>query len=200
MAWRVQRNAVSSKPGLQVRAACFAALAAMTTGSAPPAYAQVQSPVAIRAAYIPVVTWLPVWVAKEKGFFAAHGLDVTLSVSQNLSTLPGTVGKQFDFAPSTGPDLLKSVAAGLDVVAVASEVFARSPRSQARLPVRSRARYAIQPASQTRSRWWRRRSSMRRTIRPERPPGVSVSVAPCGISRALNVRDKKKESCGMHDS
>jgi NitT/TauT family transport system substrate-binding protein len=123
MAWRVQGNAVSSKSGLRVRAACFAALAAIAIGAAPRAYAQVQSPVAIRAAYIPVVTWLPVWVAKEKGFFAAHGLDVTLSVSQNLSTLPGTVGKQFDFAPSTAPDLLKSVAAGLDVVAVASEVF-----------------------------------------------------------------------------
>ena len=25
----------------------------------------------IRAAYIPVVTWLPAWVAKEKGMFAA---------------------------------------------------------------------------------------------------------------------------------
>jgi NitT/TauT family transport system substrate-binding protein len=123
MAWKVQRNAMSSKLGLHARAACVVALAAMATGSAQRAHAQVQSPVPIRAAYIPVVTWLPAWVAKEKGFFAAHGLDVTLSVSQNLSTLPGTVGKQFDFAPSTAPDLLKSVAAGLDVVAVASEVF-----------------------------------------------------------------------------
>lgn len=77
----------------------------------------------IRAAYIPVVTWLPAWVAKEKGMFVARGLDVTLTVAQNLSLLPGTMGKQFDFAPSTATDLLKSVASGLDVVAVAAEAY-----------------------------------------------------------------------------
>jgi NitT/TauT family transport system substrate-binding protein len=80
----------------------------------------------IRAAYIPVVTWLPAWVAKEKGFFAAHGLDVSLSVAQNLSILPGTVGRQFEFVPSTAPDLLKAVASGLDVVAVSGEAFETS--------------------------------------------------------------------------
>jgi len=119
----VQRKALSSRVGLHAKLACIAILAAIATGLAHRSYAQAQPPVAVRAAYIPVVTWLPAWVAKEKGFFAAHGLDVTLSVAQNLSTLPGTVGKQFEFVPSTAPDLLKSVASGLDVVAVASEVF-----------------------------------------------------------------------------
>src|ERR1700761_6552304 len=98
-------------------------VAALAAGALVAAPTQAQAPTPVRAAYIPVVTWLPAWVAKEKGFFVAHGLDVTLSVAQNLSLLPGTVGKQFEFAPSTGPDLLKSVASGLDVVAVASEVF-----------------------------------------------------------------------------
>ena len=119
----MQHNALSSRVGLHAKLSCVVLLAAITTGLALQSYAQTQSPVAIRAAYIPVVTWLPAWVAKEKGFFAAHGLDVTLSVAQNLSTLPGTVGKQFEFVPSTAPDLLKSVASGLDVVAVAAEVF-----------------------------------------------------------------------------
>jgi ABC-type nitrate/sulfonate/bicarbonate transport system substrate-binding protein len=119
----VQHQALSSKIRLRAKAACIVVLAAMTTGLAHRSYAQAQSQVAVRAAYIPVVTWLPAWVAKEKGFFAAHGLNVTLSIAQNLSTLPGTVGKQFEFVPSTAPDLLKSVASGLDVVAVASEVF-----------------------------------------------------------------------------
>jgi len=75
----------------------------------------------VRAAYIPVVSWLPAWVAKEKGFFEQNGLDVTLSVTQNLSVLPGTLGRQFDFAPSTPPDLIKAVLAGIDVVAVAGQ-------------------------------------------------------------------------------
>jgi ABC-type nitrate/sulfonate/bicarbonate transport system substrate-binding protein len=88
-----------------------------------PVQAQALKPVAVRAAYIPVVTWLPAWVAKEKGFFTKHGLDVTLTVAQNLSLLPGTVGRQFEFVPSTATDLIKAVAGGLDVVAVSGEVF-----------------------------------------------------------------------------
>ena len=87
------------------------------------AQAPTEKPVVVRAAYIPVITWLPAWVAKEKGFFAKHNLDVTLSIAQNLSVLPGTLGRQFDFVPSTAPDLLKAVSSGLDVVAVAASVF-----------------------------------------------------------------------------
>jgi NMT1/THI5 like len=64
---------------------------------------------------------LPAWVAKEKGSFAKHGLDVTLTVAQNLSVLPGTAARQF--VPSTAPDLLKAVTSALDVVAVAASVF-----------------------------------------------------------------------------
>jgi NitT/TauT family transport system substrate-binding protein len=75
----------------------------------------------IRAAYIPVITWLPAWIAKDKGFFAQHGLDVSLAATQNLSVLPGTLGRQFDIAPSTPPDLIKAAASGIDVVAVAGE-------------------------------------------------------------------------------
>jgi ABC-type nitrate/sulfonate/bicarbonate transport system substrate-binding protein len=99
-----------------------AALAALALVAAP-TRAQAPAPTPVRAAYIPVITWLPAWVAKEKGFFTKHGLDVTLSVAQNLSVLPGTVGRQFEFVPSTAPDLLKSVASGLDVLAVAASVF-----------------------------------------------------------------------------
>lgn len=100
-----------------IAAVASIALAAM------PVQAQAPKLKPVRAAYIPVVTWLPAWVAKEKGFFAKHGLEVTLTVAQNLSLLPGTVGRQFEFAPSTASDLLKAVAGGLDVVAVAAEVF-----------------------------------------------------------------------------
>ena len=100
-----------------------------------PVRAQQAKPVAVRAAYIPVVTWLPVWVAKEKGLFAKHGLDVTLSAAQNLSLLPGTVGRQFEFAPSTATDLLKAVASGLDVVAVSGEVYETEDNASTHLMV-----------------------------------------------------------------
>ncbi|MCC6777610.1 MAG: ABC transporter substrate-binding protein [Hyphomicrobiales bacterium] len=82
-----------------------------------------QKPTPVRAAYVPVATWLPSWVALDKGIFAKHGLAVTLTPIQNLSLLPGTVGRQFEFAASTPTDLIKAVASGLDVVASAGEAI-----------------------------------------------------------------------------
>jgi ABC-type nitrate/sulfonate/bicarbonate transport system substrate-binding protein len=90
----------------------------------------------VRAAYVPVATWLPAWVAKDKGIFEKHGLDVTLTSVQNLSLLPGTVGQQFEFAASTAPDLLKAVAGGLDVVATAGEAIETKDNPVMQLMVR----------------------------------------------------------------
>jgi NitT/TauT family transport system substrate-binding protein len=113
-----------SRAGWYRGVACALALMASLLALAGPTSAYAQATLTpIRAAYIPVVTWLPAWVAKEKGLFAARGLEVTLTAAQNLSLLPGTMGKQFDFAPSTATDLLKSVASGIDVVAVAAEAY-----------------------------------------------------------------------------
>jgi ABC-type nitrate/sulfonate/bicarbonate transport system substrate-binding protein len=91
----VRHSALSSKVGLHAKLVCIVVLATMTTGLALRSFAQTQSPVAVRGAFIPVVTRLPAWVAKEKGFFAAHGLDVTLSVAQNLSDV-GQLDKEVD--------------------------------------------------------------------------------------------------------
>jgi NitT/TauT family transport system substrate-binding protein len=90
----------------------------------------------VRAAYVPVATWLPAWVAKDKGIFEKHGLNVTLTPVQNLSLLPGTVGRQFEFAASTAPDLLKAVAGGLDVVATAGEAVETQANPTMQLIVR----------------------------------------------------------------
>ena len=90
----------------------------------------------VRAAYVPVGTWLPAWVAKDQGIFEKNGLDVTLTPIQNLSLLPGTVGRQFDFAASTAPDLLKAVAGGLDVVATAGEAIETKDNPSMQLMVR----------------------------------------------------------------
>lgn len=90
----------------------------------------------VRAAYVPVATWLPAWVAKDQGIFEKHGLDVTLKPIQNLSLLPGTVGQQFEFAASTAPDLLKAAAGGLDVVATAGEAIETKDNQSMQLMVR----------------------------------------------------------------
>ena len=92
---------------------------------------------AVRAAYIPVINWLPAWVAKEKGLFEKNGLNVSLTATQNVSVLPGTLGRQFDLAPSTPPDLIKAVAGGLDVAAVAGETVETKANPSTHLIVRA---------------------------------------------------------------
>src|SRR5215470_19684374 len=92
---------------------------------------------AVRAAYIPVINWLPTWVAKEKGLFEKNGLNVSLTATQNVSVLPGTLGRQFDFAPTTPPDLIKAVAGGLDVAAVAGETVETKANPSTHLIVRA---------------------------------------------------------------
>lgn len=111
-------------PRIIAIAALVAALVTFVS-AALPAWAQAAK-TTIRAAYVPVATWLPAWVAKEKGIFEKHQLDVSLTPNQNLSTLIGAVGRQFDIAPSTAPDLLKAVASGIDLVAVAGETIEQS--------------------------------------------------------------------------
>ena len=115
---------MNSAVKMQWRSRIAIALTLALAGAGLSTSAVAQAPlIPVRAAFPPVVTWLPSWVAKEKGFFAKHGLDVTLTITQNLSLLPGTMGKQFDFGASTPTDLLKAVASGIDVVASAAEAY-----------------------------------------------------------------------------
>ena len=77
----------------------------------------------VRVAYLPITTALPAWVAKERGFFDDNRLDVELTSTPNINTLPSLMGKQFDFALSTQPDLIKAVSNGVDVVEVAGDAL-----------------------------------------------------------------------------
>lgn len=99
-----------------------------------PAAAQEQ--VKVRAAYSPAVTWLPSWVALEKGIFKKNGLDVSLVEVQNVALLPGTLGRQFDIAPSTPPDLIKGVAHGLNITGVAGGYIESSGAQMIQVMVR----------------------------------------------------------------
>jgi NitT/TauT family transport system substrate-binding protein len=101
---------------------------------APPVAAQEKTK--IRAAYVPVATWLPLWVAKDKGVFERNGLDVSLTSFPILALLPPTVGKQFDLAPTTAPDLLNAVASGLKLVAVAGGTVETSANQSYQVMVR----------------------------------------------------------------
>jgi NitT/TauT family transport system substrate-binding protein len=117
----------------------FTAALALLAGSfaASPGVAEAQQMTPLRVAYIPVITWLPALVAKEEGIFEKNGLDVTFTKFPNLINLPGTLGKQFDLAPSTAPDLLNAVASGLNIAAVAGETVEDSANKSFQVMVKA---------------------------------------------------------------
>lgn len=121
-------------PTLQI-AGLSAALAMSLASSVTVAHAQQTT--SLRVAYIPVITWLPALVAKDEGIFEKNGLDVTFTKFPNLINLPGTLGKQFDLAPSTAPDLLNAVASGLNIAAVAGETLETSANKSYQVMVRA---------------------------------------------------------------
>lgn len=86
-------------------------------GSAAPSGSATTS-TALRIAFVPATTALPLHVAKEQGFFDDNGLDVTLTAAANISDIPSTLGRQFDLAIGTATDLIRAGTAGIDVVQV----------------------------------------------------------------------------------
>lgn len=64
-------------------------------------------------------TNLPTQIAALKGFFKKNGLDVTLKTPTiPFSSLPATLGKQFDIVIGTQPDLIRASSSGLGLVAL----------------------------------------------------------------------------------
>lgn len=76
-------------------------------------------PTALRVAYVPATTVLPLHVAHVQGIFARNNLKVTLEQAANISEVPATLGRQFDIALGTATDLIRAGGAGIDVVQVA---------------------------------------------------------------------------------
>jgi len=113
---------------------CWALVVCLGTGLALPSQAQQTQ---LRVAYIPVVTWLPMLVANDAGIFEKNGLQVALTKFPNITNLPQTLGKQFDLAPTTAPDLLNAVASGLNIAAVAGETLETAANKSFEVMVRA---------------------------------------------------------------
>ena len=111
------------------------AAAALLLQAGEPTSAQQKTP--LRVAYTKVITWLPVMIAKDEGLFDKNGLDVTLTPFTQIANLPGTLGKQFDIAPTTAPDMLNAVANGINLAAVAGETIETSANKAYQVLVRA---------------------------------------------------------------
>ncbi|HYV25937.1 MAG TPA: ABC transporter substrate-binding protein, partial [Candidatus Eisenbacteria bacterium] len=103
-------------------AATFAVFSASAT------VAQSQNKIPLRVAYTGVITWLPAMIAKEDGIFDKNGLDVTMTRFTQIANLPPTLGKQFDLAPTTAPDMLNAVASGINLAAVVGNTYESSEK------------------------------------------------------------------------
>jgi len=99
--------------------------------------AAAQQKVELRIPYTPLITWLPFFMAVDEGILEKNGIGVTLTKFPNIADLPGTVGKQFDLAPTTAPDFLNAAAAGLNLAAVAGETVESSKNQSFQVLVRA---------------------------------------------------------------
>ncbi len=91
----------------------------------------------VRVATVLSAAWLPMWVANDKGLFAAHGLDVEITTVQNLSTVVGALGRQFEVSGCTPIDIIKARLKKLDVVGIAGNTQEQSSNQQMRLVTRA---------------------------------------------------------------
>lgn len=78
-------------------------------------------PQKISVGYVPVADFAPLFVAKDKGFFEQHGLDVALTKVLLASNVPGAiVAGSLDIGMGTPPMLLVTDESGLDFQAIAA--------------------------------------------------------------------------------
>jgi len=98
-----------------------------------------QTKIPLRVAYTGVITWLPAMIAKEEGIFDKNGLDVTMTRFTQIANLPGTLGKQFDLAPTTAPDMLNAVASGINLAAVVGNTYESTDKKSYEVLVQDRS-------------------------------------------------------------
>jgi NitT/TauT family transport system substrate-binding protein len=82
--------------------------------------------VTVAMTYIPNVQFVPWYVAAEKGFFRAEGLDVNFDYRMDIDALPLVASGQLDYAIAGGDQVLTARSHGIPVVYLAS-LYAKFP-------------------------------------------------------------------------
>ena len=117
--------------------AAFAVLAAVIATSA---FAQTTR---LTLGYANATEFLPAFVAKDRGIFAKHGLDATMTAIPSSSLVPPTlISGGIDMGIATPPNLVLAADAGLDLVATSGS--ARILKTNTRVSLVGRAGTAIE--------------------------------------------------------
>jgi NitT/TauT family transport system substrate-binding protein len=75
----------------------------------------------LKLAYIPISNFLTAYVAKDQGYFTAHGLDVALMpINQGNTGVAGIVSKSVEISTPTPTTFLQAVDSGVELVIVAA--------------------------------------------------------------------------------
>ena len=130
--------------GLVAAVALLAPLAAIA-----PAACQTSTP--IKVGLGPAVDFLPAFVARDRGIFAKHNLDVTLQIVPTPSVVPPMlVSDSVQIAYATPPNILLANEGGLDLVAIAGG--ARLVKSNAKISFVTRTGVTIAKAEDMKGR------------------------------------------------
>ncbi|SDY53068.1 NitT/TauT family transport system substrate-binding protein [Micromonospora pattaloongensis] len=78
---------------------------------------------AVKVGVIPIVDVAPIYLGKEKGFFATRGINLTMESGQGgAAIVPGVVSGQFQFGFSNVTSLMVAQSKGVPIKAVANGV------------------------------------------------------------------------------
>ncbi len=101
--------------------------------------------------YANATEFLPAFVAKDKGIFARHGLDVTMTAVLTSSLIPpALISGSINMGIATPPNLVLAAEAGLDLVATSGS--ARIVKSNTRVSLVGRAGLGISKAEDLRGK------------------------------------------------
>ncbi|WP_104134036.1 MULTISPECIES: ABC transporter substrate-binding protein [unclassified Cryobacterium] len=102
-------------------AASVIALSACSAGADTTAPAKSDALTPVTVGVIPIVDTAPIWLGKEKGFFSAEGLDLTVQVTTGgAAAVPGVVSGDYEFAFGNLVSVMVARDQGLDLRYVAN--------------------------------------------------------------------------------
>ena len=113
-------------------------LAALTAGALSASLVLAQPATKLKVGYVPLTGAVSHFIAKDKGFYEKHGLDVDLIMMRSSAdAIPGLVSNSLQIAMLPDPALIQAGDSGIDLVAVNGNLWLRSGTKDSAVIVRN---------------------------------------------------------------